>query len=960
MEDPDRRPTAQEIEELIDLVRRDPASPAFVPLAEAYLALGRPRDAAGLGTLGLEHDPENLPGRVVLARAYAAMHQWREAQAELLRVVKVDRSNRVGFALLGEVLLRRNDFERAVPVLQHAQNLDPTSPQILTMLRRARAGQPLDAPPPIPQPLPPRGETGVGYPAPAAVRLPPVAPRPQAPSAAPPPMAPSPTAPPMPPAPHSPGPAGLVPTALPQMPTMAVRPVMEAPSRAEQASGFAGPPPPSLRSPKATAPPPLSMEGIRPRIVAVAKPTNAAAASLRQSAAVGESYLNDLLTGGLLDVAGVRVPDHEFDLRPDRRWGRSTRRAFAFLFIVLVFGVGGGGTYYWWSKKQAAAAVVASQERVDKLLKLGAPHEFTDALADLSKSLDKDSKNPVTLAYVAQFVGLDALLYGRDPQQGRMALQKLGSQIPPGAVGYRQVVIAKAALELHDLFATGQPAGAALDSVGTLLDEYLAKSEGDKWVRWLKGRVLLAKGDRKGARALFVTAGEGTDGVAPARVDQADLLVDDGKLDEALAVYKLVTDQDKDYQLAIAGRTLGRAEAGVDVEDTIGELNDKFNESTITPRVAAYRNLALAMANIAIEDYPKAKAALAKATAGAGSYPREPRFWSRVAWIHYTEGDLKATAEALAKTVTFGGKREDPTVQLVYAASALATGLPEQALTAATKIDGVRPRVLRTWALIELGKFADAQQEIEAVIAIASGNVEAKLLREQARALGTEKERTEATEELERLARRANSKLGRHILGVTLLALGDPAGAKTQLDQAMGEISVESPNPVAYRTLTALAQLALQAGDLPTAGAELDKALDLNPAYFPTLALQAQIVLRDKRPDRALQLLEPILGEPSAVTTSVKLTFAEVLVTRTGSTAQDKDRAKQLVTELVGKAPDAELARIAALISPTLPAELQLPDPNAPVGPNGAPIPPTKPAKPGKPAKPAKPKRHHR
>src|SRR3954470_21856939 len=159
MVDADRRPTAQEIEELIDLVRRDPRSPAFIDLGEAYLALGRPRDAIQVGNLGLESSPDNLEGRVMLARAFASLHQWKEAQGELLRVVKVDRSNRQGFALLGEVLLRRADFERAVPVLQHAQNLDPTSPQILSMLRRARAGQGLDAPNPIPTPIAPRGET---------------------------------------------------------------------------------------------------------------------------------------------------------------------------------------------------------------------------------------------------------------------------------------------------------------------------------------------------------------------------------------------------------------------------------------------------------------------------------------------------------------------------------------------------------------------------------------------------------------------------------------------------------------------------------------------------------------------------------------------------------------------------------------------------------------------------------
>src|SRR5882724_3177317 len=159
MVDPDRRPTAQEIEDLIDLVRRDPASPAFIDLGEAYLALGGPRDANQVGNLGLEAVPDNLEGRVMLARADVSLHQWKEAQGELLRVVKVDRSNRQGFALLGEVLLRRQDYERAVPVLQHAQNLDPTSPLILAMLKRARAGQALDPPPPVPTAVPPRGET---------------------------------------------------------------------------------------------------------------------------------------------------------------------------------------------------------------------------------------------------------------------------------------------------------------------------------------------------------------------------------------------------------------------------------------------------------------------------------------------------------------------------------------------------------------------------------------------------------------------------------------------------------------------------------------------------------------------------------------------------------------------------------------------------------------------------------
>src|SRR3569623_71963 len=227
----DRRPSAQEIEELIELVRR--------------------MDSITVCFLGVDVSPDNLEGRVTLARAYAAMHQWKEAQGELLRVVKIDRSNRLGFALLGEVLVRRNDFERAVPVLQHAQNLDPTSPQILSMLKRARANQPLDPPPPIPQPVPPRGEPTYNI----------VIEKPRAPA----------------PAPRS---AALpVPASSPVAPTMALRVDPE--------------PAPPPRQPKSTQPPPPQqpVEGVRPRGVNQARPQNAAAASLRQSAAVGENYL---------------------------------------------------------------------------------------------------------------------------------------------------------------------------------------------------------------------------------------------------------------------------------------------------------------------------------------------------------------------------------------------------------------------------------------------------------------------------------------------------------------------------------------------------------------------------------------------------------------------------------------------------------------------------------------------
>jgi tetratricopeptide (TPR) repeat protein len=950
MVDPDRRPTAQEIEELIDLVRRDPASPAFIDLGEAYLALGRPRDAVQVGNLGLAAAPDNLEGRVMLARAHVAMHQWKEAQGELLRVVKVDRGSRHGFALLGEVLLRRQDFERAVPVLQHAQNLDPTSPQILAMLKRARGGQSLDPPPPLPTPVPPRGETDNGQPilrsrsqaavaptlVPGAAVVPPNL-RPRASAAQP-----------------------MPPVAAPAMPTMAVEPAPDwrsepateaapPPSFAAAPAGFAAP---SSRPPKA-APPPVSVEGVRPRIVQAAKPQNAAAASLRQSAAVGESYLNDLLTGGLLDVAGVRVPDADFDLRPDRRWGRSTRRAFVFLFVVLVLGIGGGGTWYWWSEKQKAEAVARLQRESQVVIQLGDHDGFESCTRKLGDALKLDKTSLLTYAYFAECAGLDTLLYGVDPEGAENAL-KIAREIKPDQPGAREVLVGRAAVELAQLglkvsapgssqTAIAQVAKSTLAEQRKALDAYAAQHDKDRWVRWLIGRAMLAAGERKAARANLQNAAEGDDGLVVAMVDTADLLVDDGQLDEAIALYDRAAarvkahpqpkdQQPKDHPLIVVGRSLGRAEAAVQIDETIGDLSVKL-PGALPPRLQAYRDLALSLANTVLQDYTKAKEALQKATGGKHP-PNEPRFLARVAWAHYTRGDLVGTTAARAKIVWFGqGKAEDdPVVQLVDAGLLIASGLPDKALALAERLQGVRPQLLRAHAELDLGKPRDALKEADAVLKKSPDSMEAKILREQARMESAEgKERNEATEALEKLARQAKSKVGRHALGVAHFVNGNLKEAQTQLEQAVNDLSEESPNPLAYRSYAALAEILLAAGDLPGARKQGEAGNKLNPGYFPGSGVLARIVVRQGEAERALELLQPMFAElKDAVSPAMQLVYAEAIVTRKGATASDKATATEILHKVKDQVPQPELSRVAAVIDPKLPKELGIPEPTAP------------------------------
>src|SRR6185295_1357034 len=143
-------PGAADIESLSVAFRDNPRSTAFVPLGQAYLEASRPREAIDVLRQGLSTHPDNTDGRLILGKAHIALHEWKEAQAELVKVVKLDRTHQEGFRLLGEVLMRRSDFERALPILQQALNLEPADGRVMAMLKRARENRPLDPPPPIP------------------------------------------------------------------------------------------------------------------------------------------------------------------------------------------------------------------------------------------------------------------------------------------------------------------------------------------------------------------------------------------------------------------------------------------------------------------------------------------------------------------------------------------------------------------------------------------------------------------------------------------------------------------------------------------------------------------------------------------------------------------------------------------------------------------------------------------
>src|SRR5437016_1016659 len=131
-------PDPAELARLEQQLRETPRSTVYAEVADALLRAGRAADAVAVCQQGLVHHAEHVPGRLALASALVALGQYKEAQAELLKVVKLDRQCNDAFILLGEVLMHRGDFERAQAILAHAHELDPGDADVMELVKRAR------------------------------------------------------------------------------------------------------------------------------------------------------------------------------------------------------------------------------------------------------------------------------------------------------------------------------------------------------------------------------------------------------------------------------------------------------------------------------------------------------------------------------------------------------------------------------------------------------------------------------------------------------------------------------------------------------------------------------------------------------------------------------------------------------------------------------------------------------
>src|SRR5437588_8291129 len=101
-------PPGNEVELYLETMKQNPRSMVFALLGEADIKAGKLQEAVDVCQKGLLSHPEFIDGRLALGKALLAMNRLKDAQVELLKVVKLDRQNREGYRLLAEVLVGRN------------------------------------------------------------------------------------------------------------------------------------------------------------------------------------------------------------------------------------------------------------------------------------------------------------------------------------------------------------------------------------------------------------------------------------------------------------------------------------------------------------------------------------------------------------------------------------------------------------------------------------------------------------------------------------------------------------------------------------------------------------------------------------------------------------------------------------------------------------------------------------
>jgi hypothetical protein len=150
---------SRDIEKLKRRWEENPKGTSFAPLAELYRKDGQHERALEVLRIGLESNPNHIPGNIVLGRCCLDLKQDPEAEAAFSKALELDPENVIALKALAEICERSGRLELSEQWLTQLVQVDPSNDDArdqLGRVRRARevvaqaSAETLEMPPVVP------------------------------------------------------------------------------------------------------------------------------------------------------------------------------------------------------------------------------------------------------------------------------------------------------------------------------------------------------------------------------------------------------------------------------------------------------------------------------------------------------------------------------------------------------------------------------------------------------------------------------------------------------------------------------------------------------------------------------------------------------------------------------------------------------------------------------------------
>jgi tetratricopeptide (TPR) repeat protein len=124
------------LEALSEEYAKDPTSRKFLPLAEEYRKSRMYEEAIYICKEGLKHHPGFVQALLTLARCQLEIKQYEDAQNTLRDIIDRNPENPSANKMLGEILVKKGDFEQARSLFLKAKQARPGDVEIDRMLKQ--------------------------------------------------------------------------------------------------------------------------------------------------------------------------------------------------------------------------------------------------------------------------------------------------------------------------------------------------------------------------------------------------------------------------------------------------------------------------------------------------------------------------------------------------------------------------------------------------------------------------------------------------------------------------------------------------------------------------------------------------------------------------------------------------------------------------------------------------------